>query len=311
MAPGPTKGQGHAPAWVRLAIAAVGLGVSIAVVSLAADPFMATLDRAAPGADKLLHALGFLGLFTVCDRLRSGPAGAPLLGRAALAVGLAGFATLDEVSQAFRAERTAEFADLAASYAGIALGLASAWRSSRVRLARAVGITAAIVTIGLAAWSFDRLRDWNAGLQFSRQGNFVEARRAFRQAYDRGQRGSALLNELAWVEVESGQGNPGDAVAFARQAVAARPDDPDYLDTLGWSLHYAGQHAEALETLEKAYAGKPDMYCIHLHLGEVYLSLGQIDRARAHLRQQLALPDQREARRAAVTLSRLERDATP
>ena len=203
--------------WVRLGIATVGLGASIAVVSLAADPFMAALDRSVPGADKLLHALGFLVLFTGCDRLRTSVAGTPLLGRAAVVVGLAGFATLDEVSQGFRAERTAEFADLAASLAGIALGLAFAWRSSpRARLARVVGVTAAIVTIGLAAWSFDRLRHWNAGLQFSREGNFVEARRAFRQAYERGQRGSALLNELAWVEVESGQGNPADAVAFAR-----------------------------------------------------------------------------------------------
>ena len=306
MATVPPIEKGPATGSVRLGIATVGLGVAIAVVSLAADPFMAALDRAAPGADKLLHALGFLVLFTAGDRLRSVGAGPPLLARATLAVALAGFATLDEVSQAFRPERTAEYADLTASLAGIALGLAFAWRSSRVRLARVIGATAVIVTVGLAAWSFDRLRYWNAGLQFSREGDFVAARTAFRQAYDRGQRGSALLNELAWVEVESGQGNPAEAVAFARQAVAARPDDPDYLDTLGWALYAAGHHAEALQALEKAYAAKPDMYCIHRHLGEVYLSLGQVDLARDHLRQQVALPDRREARLAAATLSTLQ-----
>ena len=44
------------------------------------------------------------------------------------------------------------------------------------------------------------------------------------------------------------------------------PADADIYDR---ALHHAGRSAEALPYLERAYAAKPNMFCIHYHLREV------------------------------------------
>ena len=107
------------------------------------------------------------------------------------------------------------------------------------------------------------------------------------------------------IEVESGTGDARAAVAYAARALAATPRNPDVLDTYGWALHHAGRSREALPLLERAFAGKPGMFCIHYHLGEVYGALGDGVRAERHLREQMRLfPRASEARRAEQSLRR-------
>ena len=115
----------------------------------------------------------------------------------------------------------------------------------------------------------------------------------------------SFYNELASIEVESGTGDARAAVDYAARALAATPRNPDVLDTYGWALHHAGRSREALPLLERAFAGKPGMFCIHYHLGEVYGALGDGVRAEEHLREQMRLfPRASEARRAEQSLRR-------
>ena len=105
--------------------------------------------------------------------------------------------------------------------------------------------------------------------------------------------------------MESGTGDVRAAVDYAARALAATPRDPDVLDTYGWALHHAGRSREALPLLERAFAGKPRMFCIHYHLGEVYTALGDGTRAEWHFREQIRLfPGGSEARRAEQSLRR-------
>lgn len=71
------------------------------------------------------------------------------------------------------------------------------------------------------------------------------------------------LNNLAWLVKDE---NPEEAVVLAQRAAEKAPENPAVLDTYGWVLHLAGQHQQAVATLEKALALAPDNEEITLHL---------------------------------------------
>ncbi|HEY8855762.1 MAG TPA: tetratricopeptide repeat protein [Rugosibacter sp.] len=69
-----------------------------------------------------------------------------------------------------------------------------------------------------------------------------------------------------------------EATQLIDKALALKPGDPFILDSKGWALFRQGQATEALATLQKAYALKPDAE-IAAHAGEVLWSLGRHDEA--------------------------------
>ena len=60
------------------------------------------------------------------------------------------------------------------------------------------------------------------------------------------------------------------AEQLIRSALAAEPDNPALLDSLGWVLYQRGQYDEAQKALEKAIALSPGEPVILEHLGDVY-----------------------------------------
>ena len=264
-----------------------------------------TLFQRLPGIDKILHIVEYF-LIVVCMHALAGKITENDETRVRLAVGAAILiAILDESIQRLVPSRSVEAFDLVANGAGVLLGWTLVARPRR--LAVVGGTALALSAGGYVAWDTrSKLVDYHRGLELERRQDFAGAHELFRRAFDRGLRTPALLNELAWAQVESGVGNPANAVDFARRALEMRPDSADILDTYGWSLHAAGRHAEALEPLLQAYRKKPDMFCIHYHLGAVYLALGRRAEAADHLRQQVAMPHQREAVLASLALARLE-----
>jgi len=68
------------------------------------------------------------------------------------------------------------------------------------------------------------------------------------------------------------------------RAVALAPDDPFIMDSMGWVLFRQGRLPEALATLEKAYALRPDPE-IAIHLGEVLWTMGRKDEAARFLKE--------------------------
>ncbi len=83
-----------------------------------------------------------------------------------------------------------------------------------------------------------------------------------------------IMNNSALVQLELGK--KGQAVKFARAAVALTPDDPNVLDTLGWTLLQSGQDkAEALKLLRQAASRAPGNLEIRWHLANALAANGQ------------------------------------
>ncbi|WP_101049717.1 tetratricopeptide repeat protein [Macromonas nakdongensis] len=94
-----------------------------------------------------------------------------------------------------------------------------------------------------------------------------------------------------------------EAKALIQKALAAAPNDPFILDSLGWVEFRLGHHAEALRVLRDAYQRRPDAE-IAAHLGEVHWAAGQHEAALAIWREGLRLnPDNPTLRQ---TLQRLQ-----
>lgn len=74
---------------------------------------------------------------------------------------------------------------------------------------------------------------------------------------------------------------------LALKAVDQEPDNPVYLDTLGWVLFRLGEYREALLHLEKASALAPDDLEIAGHLLKLYEKTGEEEKARL-LRRRMA-----------------------
>ena len=258
-----------------------------------------------PGVDKPLHVLEyFLVVVLVHGALTSMRTRSDRRALAAVSAGVV-LALLDESMQRLAPSRTVETFDLIANAAGITLGWVTIRRPPPLR---AVGA----VLLALAAGSYVTwhthvlLRDYSRALQYERQQDFVRAREHYLRAFAAGLRSPSLLNQLGWMEIESGVGDPAKAAEYARMAHELQPENADILDTYGWALHHAGQQTEALRLLEKAYQKNPRMFCINYHLGAVYLSLSRRAEAEHYFKRQLELDGTREAAMAAQALARMK-----
>jgi tetratricopeptide (TPR) repeat protein len=93
------------------------------------------------------------------------------------------------------------------------------------------------------------------------------------------------------------------ALGMATKAVEDEPENPSYLDTIGWIHYMLGDYHKAQEYIEKAIASGEASSVVTEHLGDVYEKLGRHDDAitewqkafekdpsRASLRQKLGIP---------------------
>lgn len=116
------------------------------------------------------------------------------------------------------------------------------------------------------------------------------------------------VDGLAAASVALAQDRPADAVTAAR-AEWSRRQHPDVADTLAWSLHAAGQDAEALRYAKRAVAGGAHPAVYTYHLGMIQLGLGDKAAARTEFSRALATnpyfspADAMTARRALAGLS--------
>lgn len=257
-----------------------------------------------PGVDKLLHIVQSC-LITLVVRAvmrRRGVSDRTATISAATVASV--LAVVDEIQQMWVPHRSVETGDLLASASGVALGFAAAQRRRAGAAVPSLASIALVAGLAVTYRSYEETKDYNHGLRLESAGRFREARDAYRRALANGTASADLYNALAWVEIESGVGDPRAAVAWAERAASLRPDDADVLDTYGWALYHVGRFDEAAARLADAYARKPSIYCIHYHLGVVALARGDAGAATHHLRAQIAqAPAAREATRARTLLS--------
>ncbi|MFQ5641504.1 MAG: tetratricopeptide repeat protein, partial [bacterium] len=96
------------------------------------------------------------------------------------------------------------------------------------------------------------------------------------------------LNYLGYTYADKGI-ELDKAIDLIKRALAVRPDDGYFIDSLGWAYYKKGMLQDAIDLLQKAVMSVPDDPVIHEHLGEVYLKNNRIELARKAWERSLEL----------------------
>lgn len=89
----------------------------------------------------------------------------------------------------------------------------------------------------------------------------------------------SVLNYLGYSYIDRGL-RLEEGKAMIEKALAQRPHDGFFTDSLGWALFKLGKPEQAVEMLEKALELEPGDPAINDHLGDAYWAVGRRDEAR-------------------------------
>jgi tetratricopeptide (TPR) repeat protein len=81
------------------------------------------------------------------------------------------------------------------------------------------------------------------------------------------------------------------ALTYARKAVETQPDNPSYLDTIGWIYFRLGQYTEAERYVKQAISKGEVSAVVYEHLGDIYYTMNQKDLAMEHWQMALKLDE--------------------
>ncbi len=136
------------------------------------------------------------------------------------------------------------------------------------------------------------------GMLEDSRGNFDAAADNYRKALEIDQNSAIAANNLAWIYAVYGKGNLDEAVKLAQGVVQKFPDEPGFVDTLGWVYFKKGLFPAAAEQLRKAIArddavsaksGGLPAPVYRFHLGMALASQGDKAGARRELESALNL----------------------
>jgi len=125
------------------------------------------------------------------------------------------------------------------------------------------------------------------GAIYERQKKFDLAEQQFRRILDASPNNAAVLNYYGYMLANRGI-RLEEATALIQHAVQQDPNNGAYLDSLGWAFYKQNKLSEAEEYLQKAVDRQGSDPTILSHLGNVYLKLGQNERAAGLLERSLA-----------------------
>ncbi len=96
-----------------------------------------------------------------------------------------------------------------------------------------------------------------------------------------------LLNFIgySWADAKI---NLGQAEEYLKKALGKEPENGAVIDSMGWLYFQKGQTREALKWVLRANEKMPGDPEIKKHLGQIYLKLGDIKKAREYLQQALS-----------------------
>ena len=128
----------------------------------------------------------------------------------------------------------------------------------------------------------------NLSIIYVNQGDYAKGEAELEILFEKTPDDPGINNDLGYLYADQGK-NLEKAEAMIRKAVHEEPDRAAYLDSLGWVLFKRGKAKESLEPLLKAVelqkleekkGSVPPDATIREHLGDVYLHLQEVDRAR-------------------------------
>jgi len=140
------------------------------------------------------------------------------------------------------------------------------------------------------------------GSIYERQKKYDQAEQQFRKVLDVNPNNAPVLNYLGYMLADRGV-RLEEATSMIQHALKEDPSNGAYLDSLGWAYYKQNKLAEAEEYLRKAVNREGRDPTILSHLADVYLKLGQNERAadlfeRSLAEWQRALPADYEADKA-------------
>jgi tetratricopeptide (TPR) repeat protein len=137
------------------------------------------------------------------------------------------------------------------------------------------------------------------GAIYERQKKFDDAEQEFRKVLDVNPNNGPVLNYYGYMLADRGV-RVEEAASLIERALKQEPNNGAYLDSLGWAYYKQNKLVEAEEYLRKAIDREGNDPTILSHLADVYLKLGQNERAaelfeRSLAAWQTALPADYEA----------------
>jgi tetratricopeptide (TPR) repeat protein len=125
------------------------------------------------------------------------------------------------------------------------------------------------------------------GSVFDKQKKFAEAESAFRQVLARDPQNAIALNYLGYMLAERGE-RLDESVGYLKRALEVEPENPSYLDSLGWAYFKADKLDLAETNLKRAADQLKTNSVIQEHYGQVLFKLGRYDEAIAAWTRALA-----------------------
>src|SRR5690348_2101909 len=92
---------------------------------------------------------------------------------------------------------------------------------------------------------------------------------------------AATLNYLGYMNADRGV-KLDESLNYIKQALAFEPNNPAYLDSLGWAYFKLGKYDLAEENLTKAAVHMSSDPTVQQHLGDLYQKTGRLKLAAAH-----------------------------
>jgi tetratricopeptide (TPR) repeat protein len=116
------------------------------------------------------------------------------------------------------------------------------------------------------------------GAVFDKQKKFAEAESAFRQVLARDPDNAVALNYLGYMLAERGE-RLDESVTYLKKALQIEPENPSYLDSLGWAYFMSDKLDLAETNLRRAADQLKMNSVIQEHFGQVLFKMGRYDEA--------------------------------
>jgi tetratricopeptide (TPR) repeat protein len=120
---------------------------------------------------------------------------------------------------------------------------------------------------------------FNLGTAYDKLNRFEDVVRAMETALSLDPHHADALNYLGYSYAERGI-KIDEALSLTKRAVALKPDNGYYVDSLGWAFFKSGLLAEALTEIKRAATLVGDDPVIFEHLGEIYVQQQNLSEAR-------------------------------
>ena len=118
-------------------------------------------------------------------------------------------------------------------------------------------------------------------------GRSTDAEKLLRQMLANEPSNPTVLNHLGYLLANRGD-QLDEAVTLVKKALDAKPDQPEFLDSLGWAYYKRGELNDAVKYLSQAAAKLPDNSEVQDHLGDAHAKRGSMQDAIAAWTKALA-----------------------